>query len=59
MLGNQFGIGKEFEKAFMLLDTMALSMIGMIVVSPMIANVMKPVSEFLSGVIYNKLQKGL
>ena len=59
MLGNQFGIGKEFEKAFMLLGTMALSMIGMIVVLPMIANVMKPVSEFLSGVIYNKLQKGL
>ena len=32
VLGNRFGIGKEFEKAFMLLGTMALSMIGMIVV---------------------------
>ena len=30
ILGNRFGIGKEFEKAFMLLGTMALSMIGMI-----------------------------
>ena len=29
--GNRFRIGKEFEKAFMLLGTMALSMIGMIV----------------------------
>ncbi len=52
VLGNRFGIGKEFEKAFMLLGTMALSMIGMIVVSPMIADVMKPVSEFLSGTLH-------
>jgi len=36
----------------MLLGTMALSMIGMIVVSPMIADVMKPVSEFLSGTLH-------
>ena len=33
ILGNKFGIGKEFEKAFMLLGTMALSMISMIVLS--------------------------
>lgn len=52
VLGNRFGIGKEFEKAFMLLGTMALSMIGMIVVSPMIADVMKPLSEFLSGTLH-------
>jgi len=52
VLGNRFGFGKEFEKAFMLLGTMALSMIGMIVVSPMIADVMKPVSEFLSGTLH-------
>lgn len=43
VLGNRLGIGKEFEKAFMLLGTMALSMIGMIVVLPMIADAMKPV----------------
>lgn len=52
IFGNRFGIGKEFEKAFMLLGTMALSMIGMIVVSPMIADVMKPLSEFLSGTLH-------
>ena len=52
VLGNRFGFGKEFEKAFMLLGTMALSMIGMIVVSPMIADVMKPLSEFLSGTLH-------
>ncbi len=52
IFGNRFGIGKEFEKAFMLLGTMALSMIGMIVISPLIADVMKPVSQFLSGSLH-------
>ena len=46
ILGNRFGIGKEFEKAFMLLGTMALSMIGMIVISPLIADLMMPVADF-------------
>ena len=52
IFGNRFGIGKEFEKAFMLLGTMALSMIGMIVISPLIADIMKPVSEFLSSALH-------
>ncbi len=52
ILGNRFGIGKEFEKAFMLLGTMALSMIGMIVISPFIANVMKPLSEIFVRVLH-------
>lgn len=51
ILGNKFGFGKEFEKAFMLLGTMALSMIGMIVISPLIAELMKPISGFLSEVL--------
>lgn len=29
IFGNRFGLGKEFDKAFMLLGTMTLSMIGM------------------------------
>ena len=52
ILGNRFGLGKEFEKAFMLLGTMSLSMIGMIVISPFIADVMKPVSQFVSAVLH-------
>ena len=52
ILGNRLGIGKEFEKAFMLLGTMSLSMIGMIVISPFIADIMKPVSEFLSSKLH-------
>ena len=52
IFGNRFGIGKEFEKAFMLLGAMALSMIGMIVVSPFIADIMKPVSMFFLNILH-------
>ena len=52
ILGNRFGLGKEFEKAFMLLSAMALSMIGMIVISPFIAEIMKPVSVFFSNILH-------
>ncbi len=45
LFGSRLGIGKEFEKGFMLLGTMALSMIGMIVISPLIADVMAPVFD--------------
>ena len=52
IIGNKFGLGKEFEKAFMLLGTMALSMIGMIVISPFIAEIMKPVSGVFRSVLH-------
>lgn len=52
IFGNRLGVGKEFEKAFMLLGTMALSMIGMIVISPFIADIMKPVSALLSDILH-------
>lgn len=51
IIGNRFGLGKEFEKAFNLLGAMALSMIGMIVISPAIADVMAPVSGFFANVL--------
>lgn len=51
IFGNRFGLGKEFEKAFILLGTMALSMIGMIVISPFVAEIMKPVSMFFSNIL--------
>lgn len=51
IFGNKFGLGKEFEKAFELLSAMALSMIGMIVISPAIANFMKPISDFFVNVL--------
>ena len=52
IFGSRLGLGKEFEKAFNLLGAMALSMIGMIVISPVIADLMKPISEFLSNTLH-------
>ena len=51
IFGSRFGLAKEFEKAFMLLGNMSLSMIGMIVLAPAIAEAIKPVSEFVSEVL--------
>ena len=42
IFGNRFGLGKEFERGFMLLGPMALSMIGMIVLSPYLAQLLSP-----------------
>ncbi|MBR1970555.1 MAG: ethanolamine utilization protein EutH [Clostridia bacterium] len=52
IFGSRFGIGKEFDKAFMLLGTMALSMIGMIVISPFIADIMIPLSNMFEKVLH-------
>lgn len=52
IIGNRFGLGKEFEKAFMLLGAMALSMIGMIVISPLLARLMLPISRFFANILH-------
>lgn len=45
LLGNKFGVGKEFEKAFSLFCPMALSMLGMIVIAPAIGVWLTPAFE--------------
>ncbi len=47
IIGNRFGLGKEFEKGFNLLGTMALSMIGMIVVAPLLGQWISPVLDVM------------
>lgn len=42
-LGNKFGVGKEFERAFGLMGPTALTSVGLIVASPVIARVIQPV----------------
>jgi len=42
IFGSRFGLGKEFEKGFMLLGPLALSIIGMIVLAPWLAKLMEP-----------------
>ena len=40
--GNKLGLGEEFERGFNLLGPMALSMIGMICLAPVIADLLQP-----------------
>lgn len=52
ILGNRLGLGKEFEKAFNLLGVMALSMIGMIIISPFLAKIMIPISVVFEKILH-------
>ena len=45
MLGNRFGLGEEFEKGFQLLGSLALAMLGMLVMSPLIAEWINPAAQ--------------
>ncbi len=47
LLGNRFKLGQEFEKGFQLLGRMALSMIGMIVIAPLIGRILTPALDTL------------
>lgn len=43
IIGNRFGLGKKFEEGFMCLGPTALSMVGIICLSPLIAQILKPI----------------
>lgn len=43
VIGNRFGLGKKFEEGIMSIGPLALSMVGILVLAPVIANVLKPV----------------
>ena len=43
ILGNRFGLGQEFENGILAMGSLALSMIGIIALSPVLATVLKPV----------------
>ncbi len=51
IIGNKFGIGKQFERGINLLGTMVLSMVGMLVLAPLIAHLLRPVVETLARFI--------
>lgn len=42
ILGNKLGLGLKFEEGFMCLGPTALSMVGIICISPLIANLLSP-----------------
>ena len=51
IIGNKLGLGKEFEKGINMLGTMALSMIGMIVLAPVFAALLSTPLEALQTIL--------
>ena len=49
IIGNKFGLGEEFEHGFRILGPVVLSMVGMIVLAPWLAEVMRPVCAFMQS----------
>lgn len=47
IFGGRLGMGKEFERGIMMMGNVCLSMIGMIVISPFIADILDPVFSFV------------
>ncbi len=43
IIGSKLGLGKEFERAFSLLGSLVLSMVGMIVIAPLLAGWLSPI----------------
>jgi len=43
ILGNRFGLGKEFEEGILAMGSLAMAMIGVITLAPVLAAVLKPV----------------
>ena len=52
MLDNRFGLGEEFERGLHLFGSLALSMIGMIVMVPLIAQFMTPLLTFFHETLH-------
>ena len=50
LFGNKVGLGKEFEKGFSLLGQLVLSMMGMIIIAPVLAEVLSPIFDFVYNV---------
>ncbi len=51
IFGSKLGLGKEFEKGIYMLGPLAISMVGMIIMSPLIAHYMEPALKALPSFI--------
>ena len=51
ILGNRLGLGKEFERGLSMFGSLALSMIGMIVLAPVIADLLRPALTAMAKVL--------
>ena len=52
IIGNKFGLGKEFENGILAMGSLALSMIGMIVISPWLADLVRPGLDFVADKLH-------
>jgi len=52
LLGNKLGIGAEFERGFGLFGSLALAMIGMLVLVPVLADVLQPMLDFFRETLH-------
>lgn len=43
IIGNKFGIGEKFEEGIMAIGSLAISMVGIIALAPVLADILKPV----------------
>ena len=43
ILGNRFGLGKEFEEGIRAMGSLAMAMLGIITLAPVLASLLKPV----------------
>lgn len=43
ILGNRFGLGKEFEEGILAMGSLALAMVGIVSLAPVLAGLLKPV----------------
>ena len=43
ILGNRFGMGKEFEEGILAMGSLAMAMVGIIALAPVLANLLRPV----------------
>jgi ethanolamine transporter len=51
IFGNRFGLGEKFEEGILAMGSLALSMIGIICLAPVLANVLRPVVEPLFALV--------
>ena len=43
IIGNKFGLGKEFEEGVMAMGSLAIAMVGIIAIAPVLARLLKPI----------------
>lgn len=43
ILGNRLGLGKAFEEGILAMGQLALTMVGILVLSPVLADILEPV----------------